>query len=135
MNFICSYPDVFPFHVSVAEELDSRPGMEPTTTKRMIKRAEKAKIPTGPRIPSFLEGCSQPGKRGRSTDGSIRSPFIPTWGICEQDSALGSPALALDWSKCSITPPDLLTVTAGDKIEESELLGAQALYQVCHLLF
>lgn len=55
-----------------------------------------------------------------------RIPFTPDWGICEHDSVLGSSALASAWSRLSITPPDLLTVTAGDKIDESARLGAQA---------
>ena len=99
----------------------------------MVKHAQKGSDGVPPRIPSFLDRCTQPGKRPRTAEGA-RIPFIPSWGICEQDSALGSPALALDWAKCSITPPDILTVTAGDKIEESELLVAQALYQVCQFM-
>lgn len=109
--------------------------MAPNPTKRMTKRSEKAKNPSDPNIPSFLEGCSQPGKRGRGNEGSTRSPFLPNWGICEQDSVLGSPALALDWAKCSITPPDVFAVTAVDKVEESQLIGAQALHTVCHPLY
>jgi hypothetical protein len=111
-------------------EWDSRPENAPAMTKRMVRDAAKAAEKTVPKVPDFLGGESQAGKRSRNADGGIKTPFVPSWGICEQDSVLGSPALALDWSKCSITPPDLLTVTAGDKSDEAELLGAQALYQV-----
>lgn len=131
MNYVCSYSDILFFYVSVAAELDNRPEMMEITTGRMVKQAEKAKKPNAPKMPIFLERCSQ-GKRSRAADGGIRSPFVPSWGICEQDSALGSPHLALDWAKWPITPADRLTVSVGEKSEESELLGAQALYQVCH---
>lgn len=38
--------------------------------------------------------------------------------------------MALDWSKCSITPPDLITTTTGDRLQDSEAFGTQAFYQV-----
>lgn len=130
MNSVCPYPDIFLFAISAAEEIDSRPQNQPTVTKRMKKKAEELLNPTKPRVPHFLEGCSQGGKRSRNAGGDMRTPFIPPWGICEQDSIFGSPHLALDWSKLSITPPDRVTLHAGDRMDESQLMGAQALYQV-----
>lgn len=134
MNCAGSYSNILFCFILVAEEMDQRPEMRPMITKRMVKAAEKALDPPASKVPTFLEHCSKSGKRSRNTNGSIKTPFIPNWGICEQDSVLGSPAMALDWAKCSITPPDLLAVTATDKLEESEMLGAQALYQVTHVL-
>lgn len=97
----------------------------------MIKKAEAAYGSLPPKIPEFLgDGPSGGKKRTKNSDGSSRTPFEPSWGICAQDSVLGNPALALDWSKCSITPPDMVHVSSGERILESEQLGAHALYQV-----
>lgn len=121
---------MFSLHFSAAEEIDSRPENQPQVTRRMIKKATEQLNPPDRRVPSFLEGCSQGGKRSRNAGESMRVPFAPDWGICEQDSILGSTDLAVSWSRLSITAPDLLTVMAGDKVDEAERLGAQALYQV-----
>ena len=106
--------------------------MKPAVSARMVKKAEKDMNPPARRLPNFLVQCSSSpsGKRIRNTDGSIKTPFVPNWGICEQDSIAGSPALALDWAKCSVTPPDLVAACAVDKMAESEMLGAHSLYQV-----
>lgn len=113
-----------------AEETDNRPANQPTVTRRMMKKAEAQLEPSRREVPQFLEENSQGGKRYRNAGESVRTPFTPDWGICDQDSILGSTSLAVAWSRLSITPPDVLTATAGDKIDEAERLGAQGLYQV-----
>lgn len=104
--------------------------MRETVTKRMERRAEKEANPPSPTIPNFLRSPSQGGKRSRDGNGGIKTPFVPGWVITEQDSVSGSSLLAVDWSKHVVTGPDMVESLLRSTIEESEHLGAQALYQV-----
>lgn len=110
--------------------MDSKLGVPNAPTRRMMHRDEQARNPPQPKVPDFLQRCPKSGKRSKGSKGSSKTLFIPDWGIYTQDSVLGSPSLALDWSKCSITPPDLITTTTGDRLQDSEAFGTQAFYQV-----
>lgn len=54
-------------------------------------------------------------KRAKNLDGCSKIPFETSWAICAQDLVFGSPQLALDWCKCSVTPPNLIHVTTGER--------------------
>lgn len=116
---------------SAAESLDANPGMVEKQTKRMAKQAEKLANPSPSKLPGFLKSRSKGGKRFRDAEGKTKTAFMPSWGICEQDSIHGDSLLSIDWSKCSITPPDMVNVMARASINETEQLGCQAMYQVC----
>lgn len=76
------------------------------------------------KVLDFLRHRSKSRKRVKSSDGNSKTPFIPDWDICANESILGSLILALDWSKCSITPSDLIIVTTGDRLQEAEEHGS-----------
>lgn len=82
----------------------------------MIKKAKKNLSRLPPKVPSVSEEISCRKKRSKGFDGSSKTPFEPSWGICAQDSVMGSLALALDWSKWSVTPPDMVRAFVGDKL-------------------
>lgn len=119
---------------AAAEVIDNEPSMRPQVTKRMVKKAEKEANPPPPKVPAFLQHCQNSGKRFRDAGGKIKTSFQPDWGVCDQDSISGSSLLAIDWSKCSITPADRVEVVSSTGLDEGEQLGSLAMYQVNTLL-
>lgn len=105
--------------------------MRPQTTKRMVKKAEKEANPPPPKVPAFLQHCQNSGKRFRAGGGNMKTAFQPDWGICDQDSVSGSALLAMDWSKCSVSPVDRVETVSSTGLEEVIQLGSQAMHQVC----
>ncbi|KAK1357003.1 hypothetical protein POM88_050259 [Heracleum sosnowskyi] len=116
--------------LEAAEALDREPGMGEQVTKRMVKKAEFVANPPPPKVPDFLTHSQKAGKRFRDSEGIIKTTFQPAWGICGQDSIVGSSLLAMDWSRFSITPPDMVNVLARSKLDETEQMGTQAIYQL-----
>ncbi|KAL8115130.1 hypothetical protein AgCh_021815 [Apium graveolens] len=114
--------------IEVAKALDAKAKPSDAVTGRMARNAIK-KANHIPKVPAFLEASGSGLKRAKDFDGSARTPFEPGWGISSNDSVFGNPALALEWSRNCITPPDLLSVSSGEKLLEAEMLGAHALYQ------
>ncbi|KAK1368102.1 hypothetical protein POM88_034194 [Heracleum sosnowskyi] len=116
--------------LEAADNIDKEPANSGQVTKRMSKKAELAANPPPPKVPEFLTLSQKAGKRSRNLEGNVKTAFQPSWGICEQDSIAGSSSLAMDWSKFSITPPDMVNLLARSGFEETEQLGCQAMYQM-----
>lgn len=62
-------------------------------TKRMVKKSEQEKNPHAVKIPNILKHSQKSEKWAKGSDGSSKTPFEPEWGICAQDSVLGSPRI------------------------------------------
>ncbi|KAK1396935.1 hypothetical protein POM88_006798 [Heracleum sosnowskyi] len=95
----------------------------------MVKKAKFVANPPPSKVPDFLTHSQKAGKRFRDSEGTVKTTFQPAWGICEQDSIAGSSLLTMDWSRFSITPPDMVNVLARSGMEETEQMGSQAMYQ------
>lgn len=96
----------------------------------MIKKAEKEANPEDVPAPEFLQHCSKAGKRIRSSDGSMKTAFMPDWGICEQDAIKDSHLLAREWSRNAIAPADKVHFATATDLEENESMGAYHAYNV-----
>lgn len=99
--------------------------------KRQSAKKDLRAQPTGP---SFLrphveeEIEEEPVSRPRS------AVFRPNWGFRKQDTVIGDPGNARDWSLHSITPCDYTDYVLKKGITSIELLGSQAFATVSKYL-